>query len=258
MKYVLTFLLGLSMALIAMPGLAQDEAPGSMFYVISADIHPGGEAAYTEALASVVEAHKKHDNGNSWATYTNVTGEGTSFVFFVPIQKMGDMDGWAQPQEVLTESLGAAKAAKVGAALAANSASETRVVTECQQWSKPSETPSMAPPAYLYFTGFRPAPDQMETFAKGAGAWVKAARKNDDVDPVLCLQTTIGGQGAEYGFFTGIDSFAAIDDFPGVPAVLAEEYGAAEAARMMDATSAIASRRSIMAFVPELSNIQAP
>ena len=58
---------------------------------------------YTAAIRDIVEAHQKHDQGLQWAAFSSFTGSGTTYSYYILMEKIGQMDVFDGVERAMTE-----------------------------------------------------------------------------------------------------------------------------------------------------------
>jgi len=87
------------------------------------------------------EAHAAHEKGFNWSVYNNlIGGDGAQFWYFIPFEKMGEIDDWASGQEILVGHFGQDAADAISTKLAEVAKSRSAILTWIPGMSRtPSE-----------------------------------------------------------------------------------------------------------------------
>ena len=129
----LALVLGLGSA-----ALAQPESSG-WHEIRIIQVKPDMVGEYTAAIRDIVVAHQKHDQGVQWAAFSSFTGSGTTYSYYILMEKIGDMDAWLPNPQILAEAHGAKKAAKIIKTLAECSEGAVRLLAPNAAVSNPEK-----------------------------------------------------------------------------------------------------------------------
>jgi hypothetical protein len=260
--------LGMALCLLAgQPLLAQEDKKAEsegpvypLFYLIKSKIDRTEMEAYGGAIAKIVAAHEAHENGNNWAAYTPLTGgPDPKFYYFLPMDKLGDMDGWLSNRKVVADVHGVEEASKVFMTIGEASESTDMVLMYSKSISNPSPEWKPGAPAYVYFGHVTVEPAKAEEYIALVQKLAAAHRKHEKGLHWAGYMNMIGGKGTQFFYFIGMDKLGAIDDWPEGKEVMVAAYGEEGASEIYNAMVHIAQGKSkILKFVPGFSRFEVP
>lgn len=258
----LTVLL-LALALLsAGVAIAQEEetAEGPLypfFYIIKAKVDSTMMTEYAGAVSQVVAAHKQHEQGNTWAAFSPLTGgPNPLFYYFVPMQTMGEMDGWLPNQKILSDTLGAEAAASAFQTLSNSSKSKNLVLAFSPALSNPDATATPGAPAFVFTIHSKVEAGMMGKYTELVQKLKEAHNGHEDGFRWTAYTPVIGGQSGEVYYFIGLDKLGDMDGWVPVEKIEADQLGAEEAAAMRKAMGGMASSTTmILALAPSLSSL---
>ncbi len=250
--------LALIATLILVSGFAAArEGSGAPAYLLVIDgvVETSSLGSWTEAVATLVEAHDVHPDGAHWATFRELTGGPDVQVrFFRGFSKLADLDGWIPNRRILVDVLGPVEGGAVKDALARGVESADRVATLVDELSRPWN--GAEPPEYLWVATVRVADGKMTEYAALAKRVRRAFDEYTGDLRWLCYANAIGGPGSELTYYYPFDAFAEVDGWPSRREVLTAALGEHEGARLAAAIEAISeTTTSLWKLEPELSRI---
>lgn len=239
-------------------GLATaQEAPGAppYFLVVDGEIEKAAIGSWSQAVASLIEAHDAHPDGTMWATFRELTGGPDVRVsVFHGFSKMADLDDWTPNRRILVDVLGPAAGGAVKDTLARSVDSSDRVMTLVDELSRPWT--GGKPPNYLWVATVTVADGKMTEYAALAKRLRRAFDGHAGDVHWLCYANAIGGAGSELTYYYGFDAFAEVDLWPSRREVLAAALGDREGARLASALEAVSeTTTSLWKLEPELSRL---
>lgn len=245
--------------LLPFVAVAQD-GPAPLAWVNVTTVKPGTQAQYEAAIGKFVAAFKKTKSAVRWTTFSStVGGQGPTYFVAVPMQKFGDIDGWATPAATLTEAFGEEEAQQILQSMAgASQQSETVIMGARPDLSNlPAVGAGQAPAplGYVFTTTLKPggAPRYEAAFKKT----IEAYQKTNSPIKWTTSVSAVGGPGQAYVSIIPMQTFGEIDAWQGIapPAVLAKAFGEAEARKILQSLneSSQGTQTSIISFRPELS-----
>ncbi|MCP4249123.1 MAG: hypothetical protein GY778_18930, partial [bacterium] len=176
------------------------------FYVIKAKVDPTNVAEYDGAVGQVVAAHKKHENGNTWAAFSPLTGGPASkFYYFVPMQSVGDMDGWTPNAQLMTEALGEEAAAKSLQTMSNVSKSMNMILAFSPRLSNPDADTPPGPPNFVWTIHARVQAGMMEQYTALVEKLKEAHQAHENGFNWNAYTSIVGGAAGEVHFFIGMD-----------------------------------------------------
>jgi hypothetical protein len=245
--------------LLPVTGLAQD-GPAPMSWIYATTVKPGMGAQYEAGISKIVEAYNQQKSPVKWTTSISAVGTAGLYVVSLPIQKLGDIDAWPPPVEVLTKAFGEAEARKVLQSMsgAVQTTQNLVMVRRVELSHAPDPSAAQASPptlGYVYFTTLKPGgTPQFEAALKKTA---EAFKKEKSSIHWVTSAATVGASGPTYVSVIPMQKFADIDGFQGSApsAVLTKVYGEGEARKILQAMaeSSQATETSIMAVRPDLS-----
>jgi hypothetical protein len=212
----------------SLPAQAQDEQaePIPFVYMLHGEVDPGMMGEYTQALQAVAEANRQHDNGIGWAAYMPLTGDGPpKFRYFIPLQTVGEIDGWSPMWQVMSDVHGPEKAREVLQALSGCWTPESLLLAYNSAVSNPADTPATAPPPFAYHLTVRVHPgDNFEYFGM-AQNFVEAHSSHEQGMNWIGYSNMIGGRGTEIHYFMAMNKLGEMDAWPMNAQVMIESLG---------------------------------
>jgi hypothetical protein len=245
--------------LLPVTGLAQD-GPAPMSWIYATTVKPGMGAQYAAGMSKIVEAYNQQKSPVKWTTSVSAVGSSGLYVVSLPMQKLGDIDAWPPPLEVLTKALGEAEARKVLQSMSgAVQTTQNVVMVRREDLSHAPDPAAMqaSPPTlgYVFVTTLKPggAPQYEAALKKTAEAF----KKEKSSIRWVTSAATVGATGPTYVSVIPMQKYADIDGFEGSspPEVLTKVYGEGEARKILQAMadSSQGTETSIMAILPDLS-----
>jgi hypothetical protein len=240
----------------ALAAYGQEEAPIPPFFLmVEHNVQPEKIAQYTASVTKIVEAFKQTEGAQEFAAFSNFTGSDDVFRYFVPAQQMGDMDSWLQVPQIVAGVHGA-EAEKILANVSAAATMKSTLLAYLPELSNPPSAESPGPPQFAFHFHSRVKGDNASEYAGLLGQFVAAYKGTDKQPSWVTFTNQIGGKGAEYHVFLGMQRMGDFDSWTPPPVALTEKYGAEETAKMMQRMSEISEGGSeLLVLVPGLSNI---
>jgi len=258
--FLATVVCVLGSALVA-PALAQDGAadPFPFLFTLEGEIEPDMMAEFSEAVGKIVEAHQQHDNGNMWSAYAPLTGGGSPmFRFFIPLQKIGDMDGWTPNPQILGEVHGPEAAGEIIDALGACWAPASSLLAFNPAVSNPNPDWSGGAPRFAYYLRVSVTSAMIREYFSLAQQMAQAHRTHEDGLHWVGYMNAIGGEGREIHYFIGMDKLGEMDAWPLNAQVMIDSLGAEAWQKLQKRFNEIASVHSeILVLSPPHSNLGA-
>ena len=101
----------LALLVTVLPASADGDEPYPFLFLIRGEVPGDRMGEFSQLFTQVIEAHKQHENGNNWATYMPMTGDSSPLVrMYIPMDKIGEMDGWTPHAQIMTAAHGPEKA----------------------------------------------------------------------------------------------------------------------------------------------------
>ena len=248
--------------LVATSGLAQEEAEKEgprypFFYLIKNKVDPGMMPQYRVAIGQILAAHNQHENGNLWAAYTPLTGGPHSkFYYFLPMDKMGTMDGWTPNMQVVTEAMGAEAAGSVFQTI--NEAAEAwdMVLGYNEKLSRPPADPGPAVPNFLWLAHFQVEPTKIGEFMALTDKFSEAHAAHEKGLNWSVYNNVIGGDGVQFWYFLPFEKMGDIDGWASGQEILVGHFGQEGADAISTKLAEVAKSRSvILTWVPGMSRV---
>jgi hypothetical protein len=245
-----------------MPCTAQEQAQAGpqypLLYTVIDEVDSDKVLDYLTLAGKIAEAHRKHEEGLSWITYTAlVGGPNLKFYLFFPMEKWGDVDGWATANSVLDDVLGEEERRNIGRTRN-DVADRTRMIIRYQaatsNWN--SEWESAEPPPYGLFIHMKIKRGRVKDCGPLLREIAAASRSHPDGLHYSTWWNIVGGKNAERFIFAPMDTLAEMEGRKKLPEILAAAHGAEKAAEMVRGLGDSANSEStILVYRPELSNI---
>jgi quinol monooxygenase YgiN len=232
------------------------QVPYPFFYLIKAKVDATKVNAYQEALAKVVEAHKQHDNGNNWAGFSQLFGGPEAiFYFFLPTQKLGEIDDWLPNTKVVADIHGEAAAEKIFRTLGESSKSMSKILAYAPGISNPDPAWTGAVPQFVYHIRAQAEPGKVSDYAALVQKLVAAHKDHPSGLHWVGYSVLAGGEAGEFHFFVGMQKLGEMDAWPMGPELIEEKYGEEEAGKLLGALPQVSKAQDeLLAHVPESSN----
>ena len=249
MRRIGIFLVVLSLLLLALPVLAQDE-PGTLARGFFLTIKPGMTQQFEEAYKQHIAWHRQQNDTWAWHTWQYETGERLGqYLVRTPGHHWEDFDAQAEFGEADSADFFA------GAGQYVSSASSTfsRLLPKVSRWPEGD-----AIPAFVEVLTFRLRYGSAREFNYAIKKINEAINKSDWPIHYAWLTTVSGGELGTYILVIPHKNWA---DFKepekSFPAMLEEVYGRVEAGKVLKAlTKSVLSESSqILRFRPDLSYI---
>ncbi len=262
-KRLTAMLLALAL-LTAVAAVAQDEEAAAaagprypFFYVIKAKVDPTKIEEYAGAVGQVVAAHKQHDNGNVWAAFSTLTGgPAAKFYYFVPMQGVGDMDGWTPNAQVMSEVLGEEAAAQSLQTMSNVSKSKNMILAFNPRLSNADPSAPPGAPNFVWTIHAKVEAGMMEKYTALVEKLKEAHQAHENGFNWTAYTPIVGGQAGDVYFFIGMDKMGDIDGWTPVQQIEAAHMGAEMASKARKKAAEIAESTSmILALSPGLSNL---
>ena len=233
------------------------QVPYPFFYLIKAKVDATKVNAYQEALAKVVEAHKQHDSGNNWAAFSQLFGGPEAiFDFFLPTQKLGEIDEWLPNIKVVADIHGEAAAEKIFRTLGESSKSMSKILAYAPRLSNPDPSCTGAVPAFVYHIQVKAEPGKASDYAALIRKMVAANKDHLKGMHWTGYSVFAGGETGEYHFFVGMQKLGEMDAWPMGSEVLVDKYGEEETEKLLSALPQVSKARDeLLAHNPEMSNL---
>lgn len=241
--------LALVLPVSALAQAPQSPAPLSLVYATA--VKPGMQPQFEAGMGKLIAAYTKANSPVRWTTFVSaVGGTGPTYYSALPMQKMGDVDGWpavAGEQEIL-QSMGA-------------SAQQTQTMIMGLRpdlsYAPEGAAPLSGPPPLGYVYAWTVKPGGAPQFEAAFTKTVEAYRKAQSPMRWTTSASMVGGTAQTYISVIPMQKYGDIDGWQGSsPAeVLGKAYGEAEAAKLMQSFSAVvdSTQVSIIASRPDLS-----
>jgi hypothetical protein len=254
---------GCALLALMLPAAAPaQDGPAPFALVYATTVKLGTQPQYEAAMGKLVEAYKKAESPVKWTTFVSaIGGTGPTYYTAVPMQKLGDIDGWPPPPEVLAKAYGDGQAGEILQSMgSATQQSQTFIMAVRPELSyAPDASAAQSGPSPLgYVYTWTLKPGGVPQFEAAFTKTVEAYRKVKSPIRWTTSSTTIGGTAPGYVSIIPMQKFGDIDGWQGTaPAeVLTKAYGEAEAAKTMQSFAAAGQglQVSIIASRPDLSN----
>jgi len=256
-----TLVLLFGVAMLAPVGAEDEErkSPTPFLFMLRGDVDPSMMTEYTEAIGAISEAHRQHDNGNNWAAYMPLTGDGTPrFHIFIPLQKAGDIDGWTPMWQVMSEVHGPEKTAEVLTTISKCWTPESLLLNYNSAVSNPSDPALMAPPPFAYHMTVRVQPGANFEYFGMTQKFVEAHGSHEDGMHWIGYNNMIGGAGPEIHYFIALDKLGDMDSWPMNAQVMIDSLGQEEWDKIQKRLPEITDVSSeILIMSPPHSNLEA-
>jgi hypothetical protein len=241
------------------PAVSQDEGGGGpmpFVFWLHGEVAPEMSDDYNEALSKVISGHQQHDNGNNWVAYVPLTGgSAPQFNFFIPMQKVGEMDGWTPLFQILSDTHGVETAGEVMQTLSTSRTPSSRLLAYNSAVSNPAPEIRKAPPPFAWHLTVRPRPGMVGEYVAMARAFIDAHSSHEQGMNWLGYSPMVGGKGAEFHYFIAMDKLGDMDSWPPGASVMIDSVGAEEWQRMQKRLGEITDTHSeILVMSPPHSN----
>ena len=233
--------------------VAQEPSPPPAYlFVIESKIASEDAGDWANAVSAMAQSHAKHPDGNSWATYSKLTGGPDETVrTFFPLDKMGNLDEWPNNRRIVTEVMGKDSARVILSDLELAGESSERILSWSEKLSHPDV--QFRPAPYAWVVEVQVAEGQMTEYAALAQRLVEILKENR-AGTWMVYGSALGGDRSTLYYFYLFDKFADVDGWPSRLDVASESLGAAEAARLLAALEAVSqTTTSLWQLEPELS-----
>jgi hypothetical protein len=244
------------------PASAQEEqlGPTPFVYLLRGELDPGMMSEYTDAVEKVVAASRDHENGQQWAAYATLTGGNSPrFQYFLPMQKIGDMDGWTPMFQLLTEAYGRDTAVELSTTLSECWTPSSLILGYMPMVSNPREVPPTGPPPFAWHLRVGVEPGMVFEYISLVQTIVEAHKSHERGMNWIAYSNVVGGEGSEFHYFIAMDKLGEMDEWPLSPQVMIESVGEEEWKRMQKRFTEISTGQSeILVLSPTHSNLQAP
>ncbi len=261
-----SFLVALALLLAGVsPAAAQEEKPEEQggplypfFFIVKSKVDRTLADDYAAAVTKIVEAHQKHEHGNMWAAYAPLTGgPDPTFTYFLPMQTMGDMDGWLPNQKIVTEAHGADAGAKVMQTVTECSTSSNMVLGFNEAFSNPPKEETPGPPPWLFVVHSKVEPENVGEYAAMVAKVKSAHQEHEKGLHWNTYNVTIGGgEGAHFVYLVGMEKLSELEGWTPTRQVLNDVHGAEEATQLIRSLSKIVeTKTAILMLVPSFSQL---
>lgn len=232
------------------------QVPYPFFYLIKAKVDATKVQDYQQALAKVVEAHKQHDNGNNWAAFSQLFGGPEAiFYFFLPTQKLGEIDDWMPNTKVVADIHGEAAAENIFRTLGESSKSMSKILAFAPSLSNPDPSWTGAVPKFVYHITAQAEPGKASDYVALVQKLVAAHKDNPSALHWAGYSVLAGGEAGEFHFFVGMQKLGEMDAWPMGSEVLVEKYGEEETGKLLGALPQVSKARDeVLVHSPEMSN----
>lgn len=234
----------------------EPEVPYPFFYLIKAEVDATKMNAYQEAVAKIAEAHKQHDNGNNWAAFSQFFGGPDALLyFFLPTQKLGELDDWMPNIKVVADIHGEAAAEKIFRTLGESSKSMSKILAYAPTLSNPDPSWTGSVPAFVYHIQVQAEPGKASDYADLVQKMVAAHKDHPRGLHWTGYSVFAGGEAGEFHFFVGMQKLGEMDAWPMGSEVLVEKYGEEETEKLLGALPQVSKAQDeLLAHSPEMSN----
>jgi len=243
---------------LAGTAIAQEDSqvPYPFFYLIKAKVDATKVNVYQEALVKVVQAHKQHDSGNNWAAFSQLFGGPEAiFYFFLPTQKLGEIDDWIPNTKVVADIHGEADAEKIFRTLGESSKSMSKILAYAPDISNPDPAWTGAVPQFVYHIQVQAEPGKASDYADLVQKMVAAHKDHPRGLHWTGYSVFAGGEAGEFHFFAGMQKLGEMDAWPMGSEVLVERYGEEETGKLLGALPQVSKAQDeLLAHSPEMSN----
>jgi antibiotic biosynthesis monooxygenase (ABM) superfamily enzyme len=249
-----------ALAMILPASLLAQDGPAPMAWIYVTTVKPGTQAQYEAGLSKIIEAYNQQKSPVKWTTSVSAVGSTGTYVVSLPMQKLGDIDAWPPPLEVLTKAYDESEARKVLQSMAGAVQQSQNLVMARRPDLSHAPDPSAAqasPPTlgYVYFTTLKPG--QAAQFEAAQKKIAEAYAKENSPIRWVTSMATVGASGPTYVSVIPMQKFGDLDGWQGSspPEVLTKVYGEKEAGKILQsiAESSEGTQTSIMALRPDLS-----
>jgi hypothetical protein len=245
--------------LVTIPLASQDEPEGPypILYLIKNKVDAEKYDDYQSAIEKIVTAHKQHDSGNNWAAFSPMFGSSDPvYYYFLPVQKLGEIDDWIPNMRVVADIHGNATTTEIFRVIGESTESRNMILMYSPQLSNPSPDWTGAVPNFVYHVHSKVDPARVPEHLSLIQKMATAHKDHEKGLHWAGYTVFAGGSAAEYHFFLGLDKMGEMDEWPMGPEVLEAKYGSEETKKLLKAMREVSKASDqLLVHSPNMSNL---